>query len=159
MKRFLSLFVCTLVLALAVSAQSSNPVSWKTTVRMTSKSEGIITMTATMQSGWHIYNTTLVEGGSYKKTSIDLTESTGIKLVGAPKASAKAVTVDDKDFGLISYWDNKVTFVQKFKLTDKAKARVKGKINYMSCNDETCMPPKNELIDLPVPAYKKGKGK
>ena len=155
MKRILSLIVCAVMLSLAVSAQSNNPVSWKTSVKMTSKTEGVITMTATMQAGWHIYNTTLIEGGSYKKTNINLSESTGIKLVGAPKASAKAVTVDDKDFGLISYWDNKVTFTQKFKVTDKTKARIIGNINYMSCNDETCMPPKNEKIDLAVPAYKK----
>lgn len=155
MKRILSLIVCAVMLSLAVSAQSNNPVTWKTSVKMTSKTEGVITMTATMQAGWHIYNTTLIEGGSYKKTSINLSESTGIKLVGAPKASAKAVTVDDKDFGLISYWDNKVTFTQKFKVTDKTKARIIGNINYMSCNDETCMPPKNEKIDLAVPAYKK----
>lgn len=155
MKRILSLIVCAVMLSLAVSAQSNNPVTWKTSVKMTSKTEGVITMTATMQAGWHIYNTTLIEGGSYKKTSINLSESTGIKLVGAPKASAKAVTVDDKDFGLISYWDNKVTFTQKFKVADKTKARIIGNINYMSCNDETCMPPKNEKIDLAVPAYKK----
>lgn len=155
MKRILSLIVCAVMLSLAVSAQSNNPVTWKTSVKMTSKTEGVITMTATMQAGWHIYNTTLIEGGSYKKTSINLSESTGIQLIGAPKASAKAVTVDDKDFGLISYWDNKVSFTQKFKVTDKTKARIIGNINYMSCNDETCMPPKNEKIDLAVPAYKK----
>lgn len=154
MKRILTMIVCTVMLSLAVAAQT-NPVSWKTSVKMTSKTEGVITMTATMQSGWHIYNTTLVEGGSYKNTKITFTDSKGIKLVGATKASAKAVTVDDKDFGLISYWDGKVTFTQKFKVTDKKTARIVGNINYMSCNDETCMPPKNEKIDLAVPAYTK----
>ncbi len=154
MKRLFTLFIATIAITLAAMAQSTNPVSWKCSVKMTSKTEGVITMTATMQDGWHIYNTTLVEGGSYKKTTINLDESTGIKLLGAPKASAKAVTEDDADFGLISYWGGKVTFTQKFKVTEAGKAHVKGKINYMSCNDQTCMPPKNEVIDLAVPAYK-----
>lgn len=155
MKRILSVLFCTVVLAMALSAQMKNPVSWKSSVKMTSATEGVITMTATMEAGWHIYNTVLVEGGEYKNTRINLAESTGIKLIGTPKASAKPITVDDKSFGIISYWEKKVTFTQKFKVTNKDKARVTGTINYMSCNDETCMPPKNEKIDLAVPAYKK----
>jgi thiol:disulfide interchange protein DsbD len=53
------------------------------------------------------------------------------------------------------WWDSNVNFTQKFKVTDQSKAKINGKISYMSCNDETCMPPATESISLAVPAYSK----
>jgi hypothetical protein len=44
-----------------------------------------------------------------------------------------------------------VTFTRKFKLTGKkADAVINGKITYMACNDENCMPPKTENITLNI---------
>ena len=53
---------------------------------------------------------------------------------------ADAITVDPI-FGIkLRYFENNVTFVQKYKITGKTY-NVKGYLEFGACNDEMCMPP------------------
>ena len=47
----------------------------------------------------------------------------------------------------VSYFENSVVFQQKIKLK-KAATTVKGKLEYMTCNDQKCLPP--EDLDFSV---------
>lgn len=148
------LLLAVIILA-AISASAENPIRWRTSVKMTSKTEGVITVRAIVSQGWHVYGLELPDGGP-RPTTIDFSSSTGIKLVGKVTPARKASAHNDDVFGMTLYWwDSNVNFTQKFKVTDKSKAKINGKISYMSCNDETCMPPATESISLAVPAYKK----
>jgi thiol:disulfide interchange protein DsbD len=149
------IMLLAVIIMAAISVSAANPISWRTTVKMTSKTEGVITVRATVTKGWHVYALELPDDGP-RPTTIDFSTSTGIKLVGSVTPSRKATAHKDDMFGMtLSWWDSDVSFTQKFKVTNKAKAKINGKISYMSCNDETCMPPATESISLAVPAYKK----
>lgn len=91
-----------------------------------------------------------------KPTVFDLSESTGVEFTGKITPAFKPVEVEDKMFGMkLNWWDRTVTFTCAFKVTDPAKARIRGKITYMACNNQTCMPPQVEAFSKTVKYFKK----
>ena len=91
-----------------------------------------------------------------KATKFDFSSSTGIKLIGGVVPSIKPKNVYDNTFGInLNWWDKTVTFTQKFKLTNKSSAKVVGTISYMGCNDQTCLPPSTQSINIVVPKFTK----
>lgn len=149
MKKLTFLFVALIISAVTAMAQS--PIKWRTTYKMTSQTEGVLTVKAIVTEGWHLYGTELPEGGP-KATSLDFSSSKGVKFKSSFKPSVKPTEKMDEMFGLkLTYWEQTVTFTRKFKLTgNKADAVINGKISYMACNDENCMPPKVETVTLKI---------
>lgn len=135
--------------AFAASAQSPSPIKWRTTVKMLDDRDGILTIRAVIEKGWHLYGTKLPEGGP-KPTTFDFAESRGVKFIGAFEPNAKPIEKEDAVFGTkLSWWAKNVTFTRKFRLSGDIKdAVISGKITFMGCNDETCMPPRTETVTL-----------
>lgn len=155
MKRYLTLILA--VLAFAVAASAQDVARWAATVKMTSAKEGVVTLTADIDKGWHVYGLTLPDGGP-KPTTIAFDKSTGIALKGAIKPAPAPKEHHDAAFNMkLTWWEGKVTFTQKFKVTDPNAAKIVINLRYMACNDENCRPPKRQTIELDVPKYKKGK--
>ncbi len=156
MKKTLFLIIAILCMtAIGASAQTTPAVRWRTTVKMTSPTQGILTVRALVTPGWHLYSTSLPKGGP-RPTILDFSASTGVKFLGDFKPSQKPESSLDKMFNLkLSYWSSNVTFTRNFRLTDPANAVINGKITFMACNGNTCNPPKTESVRVPVPAYKK----
>lgn len=151
----LALFLILTFACLGAAAQSSAPVVWRTFVKMTSRTEGVITAKAIIGQGWHMYGTTLPEGGPIA-TKFDFSKSTGVKFIGEMTPSVKPTEKMDAIFGLkLNWWGDNVTFTRKFKLTTTAdKASINWSVTYMACNDNNCMPPKTENFTSKIPAYK-----
>ena len=144
-----------IVVAATFGAIAQNPIKWRTSVTMTSETEGVVTMKAILQNGWHLYGTELPAGGP-KATKFDLSASTGVIFIGTLVPSIKPAEQHVDMFNLtLNWWDKNVTCTQKFKVTDASTAKIIGVINYMGCNDETCAPPKKQKISIVVPPYKK----
>lgn len=152
MKRFLTLFFAVLAIAFAASAQ--DVAQWAATVKMTSAKEGVVTLTANIDKGWHVYGTTLPEGGP-KATTIAFDKSSGIQLKGALKSNPAPKEHMDAAFNMkLNWWEGKVTFTQKFKVTDPKTAKIVINLRYMACNDQNCRPPKRQTIELDIPKKK-----
>lgn len=151
MKRLIAILFA--VIALAMTSEAQSPVRWRAFVKMTSPSEGIITLKAIISDGWHLYGMQMPESGP-KPTSFDFSDSSGIKTSGEIEPSEAPIEKVDPLFGKkLSWWDHDVTFTQAFTLTDKKNARANISIRYMSCNGESCTPPKAESVSAPVPEY------
>ncbi|NDW10013.1 cytochrome c biogenesis protein CcdA [Dysgonomonas sp. 520] len=130
---FISLFV-TLSLA-------SNPVSWKFSLVDKGNGEIDLVATATIAANWHLYDTNLPEGGP-NPTTLTIDELQGATKLGKFKANRTSTKVYDEIFDMqVAYFDNSVSFTQRFKVTDKAKFKMEGDIRAQACNDETCTPP------------------
>lgn len=122
-------------------AQAPSHASWRINVKMTSATEGEIIVIATPASGWHIYGMTIPEGGP-KPTTIDFSQSTGIKIVGKISYAPAPARYHDEMFDLdLTAWGGKVTFRQKFIVTDASNAQVKAHVGFMACSDNTCSRP------------------
>ena len=153
MKKYLLALLAAMVVVLSATAQE--PVKWRTAVRMTSPTEGTVTVRAIIPEGAHLYGLTMPQGGP-KATSLDFSASRGIALKGKLSASPAPVTARDEAFGCdLQWWTGRVAFTQHFTITDAKDARVNIKITYMTCNGANCMPPRTESVSAPVPPYKK----
>lgn len=133
-------------LAIAVQAQIQTRVKWDIKLNDTGKAEKEITFTATLDKGWHLYDMNLPEGGPVS-TSFVFETIKGAELLGIPIASSKPVTVYDDLFAMdLRWYADAVTFTQKIKVTDPNKFHIEGEVEYMACDDETCLPPEREMF-------------
>jgi hypothetical protein len=132
----LAIFFCT---AAGAFAQIENPVTWSYGQKKISKNEAIIYLKATIEDGWHIYSQNLKPGGPIK-TSFTFAPSKDYVKVGKtiePKAANKFEKVFNMNVG---YFEKQVIFQQRVKLL-KPTATVKGKLEYMVCDETKCLPP------------------
>ena len=140
MKKLFSTLLLVLV-ALSVQAQIHTPVKWKIKLDDSGAAEKAILFTAYIDKGWHLYDQDLPSGGPVS-TSFTFETLKGAELVGKPTSSVKATEVYDESFAMNLRWfPGTVTFTQKIKITDPAKFKVDGEVEFMVCNDETCLPP------------------
>lgn len=155
MRRIIFLTLSLLMLPLAAMAQSAGEaVRWQVTVKMTSPTQGVATFKARLQPGWHLYGLDLPKGGP-KPTAINLEGSRGVEFLTPLKADREPVKVHDAMFGIdLTWWDSDIALRRTFKVTDPAGARIAGTIEFMGCNDQTCLPPSTFKFDKPVPPYR-----
>lgn len=129
-------------------AQILAPVKWSYAAKKINKTEAVLFLKATIDQGWHIYSTNQKEGGPVK-TSITFTPANDYALNGA-LTEPKPITKFEKVFNMnVSYLEKSVIFQQKIKLK-KDQTNIKGKIEYMTCNDKTCLPPEEIAFSIPV---------
>ena len=127
-------------------AQIFDPVKWKSAIKMTDATNGVVTFTATVDAGWHVYGTQLPVGGP-EPTSVHWNNQ-GVKLVGGLTPSKAAHKQHDETFDMdLSWWTGSVTLSQKFTVTAK-EYKIEGSIRYMACDDENCTPPKSESFSF-----------
>ncbi|MCI9042632.1 MAG: DUF255 domain-containing protein [Muribaculaceae bacterium] len=147
MKLRLLTLVAMIATVIAASAQILNPVTWTTSVEMTSNTEGVINYTASIEEGWHLYSTSLPDGGP-NPTSVTYDLLEGVELVGELTPSRPAPETIDMVFHLkLGWWTGDVTLTQAFRLTAPAY-NIEGYISYQGCNDESCIPPTKETFSF-----------
>ena len=145
-RRFLLIFTLMVIGASSAFAQIFDPVKWKSAIKMTDATNGVVTFTATVDAGWHVYGTQLPSGGP-EPTSVQWNNQ-GVKLVGGLTPSKAAHKQHDETFDMdLSWWTGSVTLSQKFTVTTK-EYKIEGSIRYMACDDENCTPPKSESFSF-----------
>ncbi len=127
-------------------AQILTPVKWQNAVKMTDDKNGVVTMTATIQNGWHLYTSNIPDGGP---TPLKITwKNKGVKLVGSYKASKAPHSENDPMFDMVlSWWAGSVTLTQKFTVTEPTY-EINGEIEFGTCSDEQCLPPTTEAFSF-----------
>ena len=140
MKR-IGFFTLFSILMMAASAQ--NPVSWTFTSKKLANGNYEIHMTATIQNGWHLFSQAQPEDAIAIPTSFAITSNPLIELVGKIKEEGKLEKFHDKELDLsANQYSQKVNFVQTVKLKGKAKTSFTGSVEYQTCDDKKCLPPK-----------------
>jgi len=120
----------------ALNAQMQEPVKWRYSINESSE----IVFIATVDRGWHLYDMNLPEGGPIP-TSFDFEEIKGAELDGKVFSNTKVTSKYDDMFSMIvSWYAENPTFIQKIKITDRNNFLISGSINFMSCNDQSCVP-------------------
>lgn len=117
-------------------------VSFTVSQKQKSPTELEVYFTGKMDKGWHVYSPNIGPGGP-SPAVLTTEKAEGVKPVGKLRSIGKEISSFDKMFEMnMKYFENKVTFVQKYKITGKTY-NVKGYLNYSACNDESCLPPTN----------------
>lgn len=157
MKRLIYIFIFICVTSLTLQAQILQPVKWQIRLNDTPTTEKEILFTATADAGWHLYDQDLPEGGPVS-TSFTFETLKGAKLMGKATASVQPTTVYDELFAMnLRWYSGTVTFTQKIKVTEPTHFKIEGEVEFMACNDETCLPPERisfsfDKKDITVPA-------
>ena len=139
------------IVAFNVGAQIVTPVTWQSTIEMTSATEGKMIFKAHIDDGWHLYGLNLPSGGP-RSTRFDFTDIDGASLIGDIVPSVAPIEKVDRFFDLkLSWWESDVAFTQLFKLdSDSHGCRVSGTIEFQGCNSKSCIPPSTETFELSV---------
>ena len=144
-----------LIILLFVSAfsfaQSMNPVSWSFTSKKMAGNTYEIEMVATIQQGWHLYAQEQPKDAIAIPTSFAFNKNPLVSLDGKVKEIGKLEKFKDDKLGVAAnQYSTKVVFVQKVKLKGKAKTNVTGKLEFQTCNDQRCLPPKTINLSIPL---------
>ena len=130
-----------------ISAQVFEPVKWEYSSKSVGNNEFELKFTAKIEPHWHIYSQNVGAGGPIP-TGFFFTEADDYELIGKTK-EPKGTTIDDPVFRMeVTYFDDKAVFTQKVKILEP-KVTVRGELEFMSCDDEKCLPP--ELIEFEFP--------
>ena len=136
------LLLLTLFLFTAASAQEM-PVKFTVQQKQVSPTEVDVVFTAKIDKGWHVYSTNIPDGGPTAAT-MHTDKAEGAQPMGALIKQGKEISEDDQIFGMrLSYFENAVTFIQKYKITAKTY-NIKGYLEYGACKSP--LPP-----PLPTP--------
>ncbi len=145
----LGLLVAALMITIGAFAQIEAPVKWAYAAKRISPTEAVVFLKATIQPGWHIYSQNVKEGGPIK-TSFTFSPSKDFTLVGKA-IEPKPFTKFEKAFKMnVTYFEKEVVFQQKIKVKSPNAITVKGKLEYMVCNDLKCLPPEEVSFTVAV---------
>ncbi|GHT50650.1 thiol:disulfide interchange protein [Bacteroidia bacterium] len=150
MLKQIKILIFLLLTGSTVCAQIQEPVKWKIFLN----NSGELTFSASIEQGWHLYDMNLPSGGPIPTTFV-FEKVQGAELSGKVTTLTGITIQYDEMFEMnISWYKNNPTFTQKIKVTDPDKFNIEGYIDYMSCNDESCIALKEEFAfskkDLPA---------
>lgn len=137
------LVVAFLMLSTIGFAQQPSPVSWSFASKKISENVYEVQLVATIQSGWHLYSQLQPKEAIAQPTSFTFSKNPLVALDGKVKEIGKLEKYKDEKLDIsANQYSEKVTFVQKVKLKGKAKTNVSGKLEFQTCDDKKCLPPK-----------------
>jgi hypothetical protein len=136
-------FLVALSFMIGALAFAQNPVSWSFTSKKVSDKVYEVVLTASIQPGWHLYSQAQPEDAIAQPTSFSFNNNPLVSFEGKVKEVGKLEKYrDDKLDVSANQYSNKVEFVQVVKLKGKAKTAVTGKLEFQTCDDKKCLPPK-----------------
>ena len=135
-------------MALAAKSQL-NPVSWSYSVQKLSDKKYALRITATIQSGWHLYSQEQPKDAVAEPTSFAFNKNPLLSMEGKIKEEGKLEKFHDAKLDIsANQYSSKVDFVQEVKLKANAKTNVSGSVRFQTCNDEKCLPPKTVTFSV-----------
>lgn len=145
------IFLPLLALTLGVTTLHAQEVGWTGSVEPLGGAEYELRFEAAIPSGFHMYDMGPYEGGP-NPTVITLSPEAGVELVGSVEQRTKPHRYFDQMFGMeIGTFSGKALFTQRVRLT-AAQAKVRAAIEWMICDDKSCMPPSDTELTLVVGA-------
>ena len=137
----LSLLFLGLVTVFGLVAQSSKQVKWAFSSKKIADKTYEVHMTATINGDYHLYAQNAgVEGPL--PTAFAFTKNPLLVLDGNVKETGKLVKKYESAWsGNVNYYEKSVNFIQTVKVKGNAKTNLAGKVEFMVCNDNLCLPP------------------
>jgi hypothetical protein len=149
MKKFFALAV--IVLAALTSQAQLNPVSWTFSTKKIADKTYEIHMTATMQNKWHLYSQTQPDDAIAIPTTFTINPNPLFSLEGKIKEVGKMEKFHDAKLDLsANQYSNTVNFVQVVKLKANVKTNFSGNVEFQTCDDQKCLPPKTVNFNVAI---------
>lgn len=140
----------SLLFACLSSFAMGQPIAWSFAAVTDSSGALFVELTATAETGWHLYATELPSDGGPIETSFTFTPSEYYSLSGSLH-EPEAIEEYDPNFAMLVRYHGGVTrFKQGIKPIGTAAFVVEGELEYMCCNDKTCLPPLRVPFRIPI---------
>ena len=147
MKKIFVLLVVT-CFAIFTSAQVKNPVKWEFSAKKLSAMSYEVHLKAKIDKGWHLYSQTTPEGGPVA-TTFSFNKNPLLSVTGTIKEDGKMERHFEKLFDVeVKQFSGKVDFVMIVNLKATAKTSLTGSVEFMTCNDHECLPPRTEKFSI-----------
>ena len=129
---------------------SAKQVTWSYNAKKIANNIFELSITANIAGNYHLYAIKAgVEGPV--PTTINFNPNPLITLEGSIIEKGKKITKLESAWGgNVNFFEKTVTFTQKAKTKTNAKTNVNGKIQFMVCNDEMCLPPSEITFKIPI---------
>jgi len=132
-----------LITVLAVSLKAQNPVTWTFSSKKIGDKKFEVHMTAIIQSGWHLFSQTQPDDAIAIPTGFVINKNPLLEVDGKIKEVGKLEKFHDAKLEVSAHqYADKVDFVQVVKLKANTVTNVNGVVEFQTCNDEKCLPPK-----------------
>ncbi|HRH69825.1 MAG TPA: protein-disulfide reductase DsbD family protein [Flavobacteriales bacterium] len=143
------------LLFIAVQAQPpgadtpEEPTRWSISAEQIGDDWNLV-FTARIEHGWSVYSTNNYGDMGPWPTSIKVDPTAGRTIVGVPTETGhKVIEGVDEMFGMVvKKFKEEAVFTQRIKVDDPS-APVTGSFEYMTCNDEMCLPPTTVFFIVP----------
>jgi thiol:disulfide interchange protein DsbD len=149
LKRVLFSAAVLLLLAFSANSQIYDPVTWNFKYEKMSGNSYELVFTAVIEKGSHIYAMEIPEGGPIP-TSFEFSAPAGFAFDGKTYEVTKPEETFDEAFGFkIKSFSDKAEFRQKV-TSESPSFSVAGVVNFMSCNNKMCSPPKDVEFSIEI---------
>ena len=139
MKRFFY-FIGLLFISIQAFSQVLEPVKWSFDFKQEGEEVQLI-FKATIEDQWHLYDTNLPDGGPVP-TSIHYSDTSRFDLVGDLQKTPAPTEKFDETFQMdLRFFSKQVELVQPIRLKTDQPFELSGYVEFMCCDDETCLPP------------------
>jgi hypothetical protein len=146
MNRLLLIFTSFLIGSSAFA--QSDVVEWKFESKKLADKKYEVKLIAVVKNPWHIYSTTTPEGGPLP-TKISFAKNPLTVFDGKIKEVGKLQTHFEEVFDVdTKFFNDKVEFVQVVNVKGNAKTNLAGTVEFMTCNDKECLPPKSVAFSV-----------
>lgn len=134
------LLLNVLFLSAAKAQIIEDPTVWKFEARKVEGNKYDLIFHCDVKNGWHIYSLDPGGDGTFLPPEFRIKENPDIKLVGPVREEGEIINETIEDIGTVHYYTT-VDYIQTVELA-KEDMTITGEYTYMTCNDETCLPPK-----------------
>ena len=125
--------------------------AWSGSVEPLGGSDYRIVFEASIPSGYHMYDMGPYTDGP-NATRIVVTPGPGAVLTGGVEALDEADRHYDPNYGIeIGSYERRARFAQRLRL-EAPEATVRAVVEWMLCNDTSCLPPDDAELEIVVPA-------
>lgn len=148
MKQFL--YSLTLLLfATGCYAQMPDPIQWVYSSKKIADKTYELHLTATIQKNWHLYAQAQPADAINQPTEIIFKKNPLVNFEGKVKEVGKMVLYKDSKLKIsANQYADKVDFIQIVKLKAAVKTTIVGSVEFQTCDDKKCLPPKK--IDFSI---------
>jgi thiol:disulfide interchange protein DsbD len=151
MKKFVLILIVSFIALVGNAQLTQNPVTWSFSVTKLSDKTYEVHMKANIQTGWHIYSQTQPKDAIASPTKFTINANPLFSKDGKIKEAGKLEVTKDETLGIpANQYSNTVDFVQKIKLRGNVKTNFTGKVEYITCDDKKCLPPKTVNISVAI---------
>lgn len=142
------LFIALMFITMIGFSQVVDPASFTFSAKKKTANVYEVIMTVTLEKGWHIYSQNTGKGGPLP-TKITFKANPLITLDGKIIEKGKLQKSFDENFKTnVLQYSNTVVFVQVVKVKAGIKTNITGNIQYMLCNDKSCLAPTKKTFDI-----------